>query len=110
MSNLNQKLAELQKASQELNDDLKSVTKKVNEQVSQIEIEMDRIKKRILIDEMNDLTDVMNTLFQNEIIAEQYNELANMLYNVMQEVDRTAIELEEELKEELEEDVNQLRQ
>ena len=105
MSNLNQKLADLQKASQELNDDLKSVTKKVNEQVSQIEIEMNRIKKRILIDEMNDLTDVMNTLFQNEIIAEQYNELANMLYNVMQEVDRTAIELEEEL----EEDDNELR-
>lgn len=105
MSNLNQKLADLQKASQELNDDLKSVTKKVNEQVSQIEIEMDRIKKRILIDEMNDLTDVMNSLFQNEIIAEQYNGLANMLYNVMQEVDRTAIELEEEL----EEDDNELR-
>ena len=57
--------------------------------------------RKVLIDEMNDLTDVMNTLFQNEIIAEQYKELANMLYDVMQEVDRTAIELEEEWEEEV---------
>jgi len=100
MNNWNEKLAKLQQASKDLNDDLKSVTKKVNEQVSQIEIEMERIKKRLLIDEMNDLTDIMNTLFQNEIIAEQYKELSNMLYDVMQKVDRTAIELEEEWEEE----------
>ena len=104
MNNWNEKLAKLQQASKDLNDDLKSVTKKVNEQVSQIEIEMERIKKRLLIDEMNDLTDIMNTLFQNEIIAEQYKELSNMLYDVMQKVDRTAIELEEELEEELEQE------
>ena len=104
MNNWNEKLAKLQQASKDLNDDLKSVTKKVNEQVSQIEIEMERIKKRVLIDEMNDLTDIMNTLFQNEIIAEQYKELSNMLYDVMQKVDRTAIELEEELEEELEQE------
>ena len=100
MNNWNEKLAKLQQASKDLNDDLKAVTKKVNEQVSQIEIEMERIKKRVLIDEMNDLTDIMNTLFQNEIIAEQYKELSNMLYDVMQKVDRTAIELEEEWEEE----------
>jgi methionyl-tRNA synthetase len=101
MNNWNEKLAKLQQASKDLNDDLKAVTKKVNEQVSQIEIEMERIKKRVLIDEMNELTDVMNSLFQNEIISEQYKELANMLYDVMQEVDRTAIELEEEWEEEV---------
>ena len=104
MNNLNEKLIKLQQASNDLNEDLKSVTNKVKEQVSQIEIEMERIKKRILIDKMNDLTDVLNILFQNEIIEEKYKELSNMLYDVMQEVDRTAIELEEDLEEELEQE------
>jgi hypothetical protein len=104
MNNLNEKLIKLQQASNDLTEDLKSVTNKVKEQVSQIEIEMERIKKRILIDKMNDLTDVLNILFQNEIIEEKYKELSNMLYDVMQEVDRTAIELEEDLEEELEQE------
>ena len=104
MNNLNEKLIKLQQASNDLNEDLKSVTNKVKEQVSQIEIEMERIKKRILIDKMNDLTDVLNILFQNEIIENKYKELSNMLYDVMQEVDRIAIELEEDLEEELEQE------
>jgi methionyl-tRNA synthetase len=95
------KLRELENQSLLLNYQLEQETAKIKEQVKEVNMEMDRIKKRILIDEMNDLTDVMNTLFQNEIIAEQYKELANMLYDVMQEVDRTAIELEEEWEEEV---------
>jgi hypothetical protein len=75
MNNWNEKLAKLQQASKDLNDDLKAVTNKVNEQVSQIEIEMERIKKRMLIDEMNELTDVMNSLFQNEYLGNEYPEL-----------------------------------
>lgn len=105
MSDWKNKLDYYKDKSKQLNQELKAETDRIKEELSLIEGEMDRIKKRVLIDEMNDLTDVMNSLFQNEIIAEQYNELANMLYNVMQEVDRTAIELEEEL----EEDDNELR-
>ena len=91
------KLRELENQANQLEQE----TAKIKEQVKEIHSEMDRIKKRILIDKMNDLTDVMNILFQNEIIAEKYKELSNMLYDVMQEVDRTAIELEEEWEEEV---------
>jgi len=98
------KLRELENQALLLNYQLEQETAKIKEQVKEVHTEMHRIKKRILIDKMNDLTDVMNTLFQNEIIAEQYKELSNMLYDVMQEVDRTAIELEEELEEELEQE------
>jgi len=101
MNNWNEKLAKLQQASKDLNDDLKAVTKKVNEQVSQIEIEMERIKKRVLIDEMNELTDVMNSLFQNPYLEKEYPELSNKIYQVMQEIDHIAVELEEEWEEEV---------
>jgi len=91
------KLRELENQANQLEEE----TAKIKEQVKEIHSEMDRIKKRILIDKMNDLTDVMNILFQNEIIEEKYKKLSNMLYDVMQEVDRTAIELEEEWEEEV---------
>jgi predicted nucleic acid-binding Zn-ribbon protein len=101
MNNWKEKLVKLQQASKDLNDDLKAVTNKVNEQVSQIEIEMERIKKRMLIDEMNELTDVMNSLFQNEYLGNEYPELSNKIYQVMQEIDHIAVELEEEWEEEV---------
>ena len=62
---------------------------------------MDRIKKRVLIDEMNELTDAMNSLFQNPYLEEKYPELSGKIYQVMQEIDFTAVELEDEWEEEV---------
>ena len=95
------KLDYYKQKSKQIKEDLKSETQRVNEELLLIEGEMSRIEKRVLIDEMNELTDVMNSLFQNPYLSMHYPELSNRIYGVMQEIDHTAVELEEELEEEV---------
>ena len=101
MSDWKNKLDYYKDKSKQLNQELKTETDRIKEELSLIEGEMDRIKKRVLIDEMNDLTDFMNTLFQNPYLEQKYPELSGKIYEVMQDIDHTAVELEEELEEEV---------
>lgn len=94
------KLDYYKQKSKQIKEDLKSETQRVNEELLLIEGEMSRIEKRVLIDEMNQLTDVMNSLFQNPYLSMHYPELSNRIYGVMQEIDHTSLELEEEWEEE----------
>lgn len=93
------KLDYYKQKSKQIKEDLKSETQRVNEELLLIEGEMSRIEKRVLIDQMNELTDVMNSLFQNPYLSMHYPELSNRIYGVMQEIDHTAVELEEECEE-----------
>ena len=66
----------------------------INDLDKQMQIE----QKRELCDQIEELTDTMNSLFQNPILEKEYPSLCTAIYNAMNELDKVACEMSNELE------------
>ncbi len=66
--------------------------------LEQIEREMAFEQKRELHEQIEELTDTLNSLFQHPILEKAYPSLCNALYDAMNELDKVACEMSEELE------------
>jgi len=74
---------------------------KITEQkliIDDIDKQMELEQKRELCEQIEDLTDTMNSLFQHPILEKAYPSLCNALYDAMNELDKVACEMSEELE------------
>ena len=66
--------------------------------IDDIEKEMEFEQKRELHEQMEELTDTLNSLFQHPILAKEYPSLCNALFDAMNQLDKVACEMSDELE------------
>lgn len=66
--------------------------------IDDIEREMEFEQKRELHEQIEELTDTLNSLFQHPILEKEYPSLCNALCDAMNQLDKVACEMSEELE------------
>jgi hypothetical protein len=85
----------------ELRKKKNEILMKITEQkliIDDIDKQMELEQKRELSEQIEDLTDTLNSLFQHPILEKEYPSLCNTLYDVMNHLDKVAFEMSEELE------------
>lgn len=73
-------------------DNLKQEMKKIDAEIKAHKTAQDA-------ENLHDITDKLNTMFQNKTLEEHAPDAANKLYEIMQEIDKVAVALEQEARE-----------
>lgn len=82
-------------------DELLKKREELKSQLQEIDQELDKEKLREEVDELDEITDQLNSMFQHPTLEKHCQDEANVLYEVMQDIDRKVRDLRRDLGEDV---------
>jgi antitoxin component HigA of HigAB toxin-antitoxin module len=80
-------------------DELLKKREELKAQLQEIDQELDKELLREEVDELDEITDQLNSMFQHPTLGKHCPDEANVLYEVMQDIDRKVRDLRSDLGE-----------
>ena len=80
-------------------DELLKKREELKSQLKEIDQELDKELLREEVEELDEITDQLNSMFQHPTLEKHCQDEANVLYEVMQDIDRKVRELRSDLGE-----------
>lgn len=77
------------------------------EQIKKIDAELERELLSEELEQLNEFTDILNTMFQHPAFEKHCGSMTNRVYELMNDIDRVVINLEDDLRMELEQEDNE---